>query len=54
MDIFKYAESINWASDYLDIHTGYIYKITEGCNFDYKKIPVYDGPVCIGFALPEE
>ena len=32
MDIYKYAESINWGADYLDMHTGYIYKIQEAGN----------------------
>jgi len=29
MDIYKYAESINWSADYMDINSGYIYKIRE-------------------------
>ena len=29
MDIFKYAESIDWKADYMDMTTGYIYGIQE-------------------------
>ena len=29
MDIYEYAESINWNADYMDINSGYIYKIRE-------------------------
>ena len=29
MDIYKYAESINWGADYYDFNTGYIYCIQE-------------------------
>lgn len=29
MDIYEYAESIDYAADYYDFHTGYIYKIQE-------------------------
>jgi hypothetical protein len=47
MDIYAYAESINWSADYMDMHTGYIYKIEEAGR--YRKffgievpIKVYD------------
>ena len=39
MDIYKYAESINYNADYHDHHTGYIYHIQE-----YGR--------CIKFGLP--
>ena len=29
MDIYSYAESIDYGADYLDQHTGYIYHIQE-------------------------
>ena len=29
MDIYEYAESINWEADYYDFNTGYIYCIQE-------------------------
>lgn len=29
MDIYKYAESINYGADYYDFNSGYIYKIQE-------------------------
>ena len=29
MDIYKYAEEIDWNADYMDPATGYIYKIQE-------------------------
>ena len=29
MDIYAYAESIDYGADYLDMHTGYIYHIQE-------------------------
>ena len=29
MDIYAYAESIDYAADYYDHHTGYIYHIQE-------------------------
>jgi hypothetical protein len=29
MDIYEYAESINYRSDYMDMNTGYIYCIQE-------------------------
>ena len=40
MDIFEYADSINWAADYLDMHTGYIYLIS--CAPDRDTIYVKD------------
>ena len=32
MDIYSYAESINWSADYIDMRTGRIYKIQEAGN----------------------
>ena len=51
MDIFKYADSINWMADYFDYHTGYIYAITEAT--DTNRIPVYENGVLIGFVNRE-
>ena len=50
MDIFAYADSINWLADYYDFHTGYTYAITRAwTNEEGKKvIPVYDGNSLIG------
>lgn len=55
MDIYAYAESINWSADYYDPHTGYIYGIQEAGRqrklFGIEApIPVYDGGVVIGYA----
>lgn len=36
MDIYAYAESINWGADYLDMHTGYRYAIQEAGR--YRKL----------------
>lgn len=52
MDIYNYAESINYAADYYDFHTGLIYAITEAKNHD-GKIPVYEDGRLIGFARKE-
>ena len=54
MDIYKYAESIFYAADYLDHTSGHIYGITEAKDND-GKIPVYNlnennEKVFIGFA----
>ena len=54
MDIYKYADEINWAADYMDNYTGKIYAITEAKDFD-GRIPVYDldenlNKVLVGFA----
>ena len=50
MDIYKYAEKINYGADYLDMHTGLMYLITRAKEYD-GKIPVEDenGEI-IGFA----
>ncbi len=55
MDIFKYAESIHFAADYYDMHTGYIYKCTEYTE-DMPGIPVYDSMTneFIGYAKRKE
>lgn len=47
MDIFAYADSINWAADYYDMHTGYIYGITK--TNDHNTIPVYRDGQLIGY-----
>lgn len=54
MDMYEYAESINWGADYYDPHTGYIYGIQEAGRarkfFGMEMpIPVYDNGVRIGF-----
>lgn len=52
MDIFSYAESIDWGADYYDMHTGYVYAIQEAKreagNETPTSIKVYDGSTCIG------
>ena len=50
MDIYEYAKSINYAADYLDMHTGYIYGIVEYHKNKLDKIPIYDNGVLIGYA----
>lgn len=47
MDIFEYADSINWSADYYDMYTGYIYAITRASE-SHDCIPVYDNGVLIG------
>ena len=46
MDIYQYAESINYIADYMDMNTGHIYKIQEyGKNLKINPdatISVYD------------
>ena len=49
MDIFKYADSIQWMADYYDHHTGYIYAITESKDTNRDRIKVYSDGVLIGF-----
>lgn len=50
MDIFKYADSIGWAADYMDMHTGLIYAITRAYTDENGKkvIPVYEDGILIG------
>lgn len=52
MDIFSYAESIDWGADYYDMHTGYVYAIQEAKREAGNKTPtsikVYNGSTCIG------
>ena len=50
MDIFKYADSIGWAADYMDMHTGLIYAITRAYTDENGKkvIPVYENGILIG------
>ena len=38
MDIYAYAESIDYLADYMDMTTGYIYKITEAKNNDGRTV----------------
>ena len=53
MDIYKYAESMDYMVDYYDMNSGKIYRITEAKNND-GKIPVeVDGKI-IGFAQRKE
>ena len=55
MDIFKYAEEINYGADYYDMATGYIYHIVEagkkrklfGIDTDIR---VSENGVTIGYA----
>ena len=49
MDIYKYAEEMNYAVDYYDMNSGRIYKITEAKDHD-GKIPVIQDDQFIGFA----
>ena len=49
MDIYKYAEEINYAADYYEMNSGRIYKITEAKDHD-GKIPVIQDGQFIGFA----
>ena len=46
MDIFAYADSIDWMADYYDFHTGYTYAIQSAP--DRNTIFVYNGKECIG------
>lgn len=41
MDIFSYADSINWLADYYDFNTGYIYGIQEAAN-NRNEMNVYE------------
>lgn len=53
MDIYKYAESINYLADYYDYHSGLIYGIKEYKDKGLDKIPIYDpslGNRIIGYA----
>ena len=55
MDIYAYAESINWNADYYDWHTGYTYGIQEVGRLKKffgidAQIPVYDNGELIGYA----
>ena len=42
MDIYKYAEEINYLADYYDCHSGLIYGIKEYKDKGLERIPVYD------------
>ena len=55
MDIYAYAESINWNADYYDMYSGLIYGIQEAGRarkfFGIEmEIPVYENGVKIGYA----
>ena len=66
MDIYGYANSINYGADYYDFHTGYIYKIQDyGRDIKASRdnpnnevararvnrgIAVYEGNALIGYA----
>ena len=55
MDIYSYAEDINWGADYYDWQTGYTYGIQEAGRarklFGMEMpIPVYENSVLIGYA----
>lgn len=39
MEIYSYAKSINYSADYMDMHTGNIYKIQEYGNAIKNGIP---------------
>lgn len=67
MDIFKYAESIDFGADYYDWHTGYIYGIQEygrakkfglptpaELQFGKDGIIVYDSGKPIGIVYPND
>lgn len=41
MNIFEYADSIDWAADYMDMSSGRIYKISAVRDMR-DHIPVYD------------
>ena len=55
MDIYAYADSINWGADYYDWQTGYTYGIQEAGRarklFGIEMpIPVYENGELIGYA----
>jgi hypothetical protein len=52
MDIYEFAEKYNYGADYLDLHTGYIYKCTE--YSEELGIPVYSDGELIGYAKRKE
>lgn len=41
MNIFEYADDINWMADYMDMTTGNVYKISAVRDMK-DHIPVYD------------
>lgn len=53
MDIYEFAEDLNYGADYYDTHTGYIYKCTEYTE-DMPGIPVYKDGTFIGYAKRKE
>ena len=54
MDIYEYAESINYAADYLDQHTGYIYHIRDYKRLGLPQIPISDNGKIIGYAVKKD
>lgn len=55
MDIYAYAESIDWGADYYDIHTGCTYGIQQAGRMKKffgidAEIPVYLDGKLIGYA----
>lgn len=60
MDIFKYAEDIDYSADYMDMNTGLIYKIKNYGLALKRGLPVYgievidpDG-ASLGYVYKEE
>ena len=59
MDIYEYAERINYGADYLDQHTGYVYHIQEygkalKYGFPTKGIRVSVNGTTIGYATKNQ
>jgi len=54
MDIYEYAESINYSADYLDQHTGYIYCIQDYKRLGLPQIPITDNGRIIGYAVKKD
>ena len=53
MDIYEYAESINYAVDYIDSQANRIFKITEAKEHG-GKIPIIQDDMFMGFAKRKE
>jgi hypothetical protein len=49
MDIFKYADDIDWKADYMDMNTYYTYAIIQAEDHDH--IPVFNGSVFLGVVV---
>ena len=59
MDIYKYAEEINYNADYMDISTGRIFKIQDyglalKRGLPVEGIAVYEDNKFIGYAKKED